>query len=185
MNLLLFFRDLIKQFFLYAIQIYVRLFCIKREYPSSIHITARLEPKIKRMRARTLVLQKKSFIEQHSIINSTIGDVVVGENSGVGINSIIIGPVKVGRNVRIAQNCFISGENRVKESSGQLSNNSYDIRPVEIGDNVWVGAGSIILPGVTIGANSIIGAGAVVTKDIEKNSLAVGNPAIVKKKFMP
>lgn len=48
--------------------------------------------------------------------------------------------------------------------------------PVTIGNNVWIGAGSVILPGVTIGDNSVIGAGSVVTKDIPANVVAVGNP---------
>ena len=51
--------------------------------------------------------------------------------------------------------------------------------PVNIGNNVWICTGAIILPGVTIGDNSVIGAGSVVTKDIEPNSLAVGNPCKV------
>lgn len=51
--------------------------------------------------------------------------------------------------------------------------------PVRIGDNVWIGAGAIILPGVTIGRNSVIGAGSVVTKDIPENVVAVGNPCRV------
>ncbi|GHE86130.1 maltose O-acetyltransferase [Streptomyces spiralis] len=50
-------------------------------------------------------------------------------------------------------------------------------RPITIGDNVWIGGGAIVLPGVTIGDNSVIGAGAVVTKDIPANVVAVGNPA--------
>ncbi|MGW3955716.1 sugar O-acetyltransferase [Streptomyces sp. NPDC004752] len=50
-------------------------------------------------------------------------------------------------------------------------------RPVTIGDNVWLGGGVIVCPGVTIGENSVIGAGAVVTKDIPANVVAVGNPA--------
>jgi maltose O-acetyltransferase len=50
-------------------------------------------------------------------------------------------------------------------------------KPIVIGDNVWLGGGAIILPGVTVGENSIIGAGAVVTGDIPPNVLAVGNPA--------
>lgn len=52
-------------------------------------------------------------------------------------------------------------------------------RPVHIGDNVWIGAGAIVLPGVTIGENSVIGAGSVVTKDIPANVVAVGNPCRV------
>lgn len=51
--------------------------------------------------------------------------------------------------------------------------------PVHIGNNVWIGANSIILPGVRIGDNSVIGAGSVVTKDIPANVVAVGNPCRV------
>ena len=51
--------------------------------------------------------------------------------------------------------------------------------PVRIGNNVWIGANSVILPGVTIGDNSVIGAGSIVTKDIPANVVAVGNPCRV------
>ncbi len=51
--------------------------------------------------------------------------------------------------------------------------------PVRIGNNVWIGAHAVILPGVTIGDNSVIGAGSVVTKDIPANVVAVGNPCKV------
>ncbi|MFC8710820.1 MULTISPECIES: sugar O-acetyltransferase [unclassified Streptomyces] len=52
-------------------------------------------------------------------------------------------------------------------------------RPITVGDNVWLGGGAIVLPGVTIGDNSVVGAGAVVTKDVPANAVAVGNPARV------
>lgn len=51
--------------------------------------------------------------------------------------------------------------------------------PITIGDNVWLGGGVIVCPGVTIGANSVIGAGSVVTRDIPANVVAVGSPARV------
>lgn len=54
---------------------------------------------------------------------------------------------------------------------------------VHIGKNVWIGAGAIILPGVTIGDNTVIGAGSVVTKDIPANVVAVGNPCRVMREI--
>lgn len=53
--------------------------------------------------------------------------------------------------------------------------------PVKIGNNVWIGGGTIILPGVTIGDNTVIGAGSVVTTPIPANAVACGNPCTVKK----
>lgn len=51
--------------------------------------------------------------------------------------------------------------------------------PITIGDNVWLGGGAIVCPGVTIGENTVVGAGAVVTRDLPGNVVAVGNPARV------
>ena len=56
-------------------------------------------------------------------------------------------------------------------------------KTVHIGENVWIGAGTIIVPGVTIGKNSVIGAGSVVVKDIPDNVVAVGNPCRVLRKI--
>lgn len=53
-------------------------------------------------------------------------------------------------------------------------------RPVRIGANVWIGAGALILPGVTVGDDAIIGAGAVVTRDVAPGTTVVGNPARVR-----
>lgn len=52
-------------------------------------------------------------------------------------------------------------------------------KPIRIGNNVWLGGNVVVLPGVTIGDNIVIGAGSVVTKDVPANSLAVGNPCRV------
>ncbi|MEW6636508.1 MAG: sugar O-acetyltransferase [Actinomycetota bacterium] len=50
-------------------------------------------------------------------------------------------------------------------------------KPITIGDNVWLGGGAIVLPGVTVGENAIVGAGSVVTKDVPPNTIVAGNPA--------
>ncbi|MGY1742620.1 MULTISPECIES: sugar O-acetyltransferase [unclassified Blastococcus] len=57
--------------------------------------------------------------------------------------------------------------------------------PITIGDNVWLGGGAIVLPGVTIGENTVVGAGAVVTRDLPANVVAVGNPARVVRTLDP
>lgn len=62
----------------------------------------------------------------------------------------------------------------------QLREKAYQYNiPVKIGRNCWIGAGAVIVPGVTIGDNVVIGAGSVVTKDIPSNTVAVGNPCKV------
>ena len=55
--------------------------------------------------------------------------------------------------------------------------------PVHIGENCWIGAGALIMPGVTIGDNSVIGTGSVVTKDIPANVVAYGNPCRVAREI--
>ena len=57
--------------------------------------------------------------------------------------------------------------------------------PITIGDNVWLGGGVIVCPGVTIGENTVVGAGAVVTRDLPANVVAVGNPARVVRTLEP
>lgn len=92
--------------------------------------------------------------------------------SGVSIwcfESIILGNhVRVGANVTIMDGDAHQDDPRVGKN-----------KPIVIKDNVWIGANSIIMKGVTIGENTLIGAGSVVTKDIPPNVVAVGNPCKV------
>ena len=74
--------------------------------------------------------------------------------------------------------CYESGE----VSTSRLEVLSYNL-PIRIGRNVWLGAGVIVVPGVTIGDNSVIGAGSVVTKDIPANVLAFGVPCRVQREL--
>lgn len=83
--------------------------------------------------------------------------------------------ITIGDNVTLAPNVHILAH----DASTKMFLNYTKIGLVEIGNNVFVGAGSIILPNVKIGNNVLIGAGSVVTKDIPDNSLVVGNPAKV------
>ena len=155
-----------------------RLFWLERGKGSSVSIHARLDI-MKRPDRPTgrFRLGKKSFVETRAVINSWIGDVTVGNRSGVGIGSILIGPIHIGDDCRISQNCFVCAENRKRQQGGILSSDDFDIRPITIGDRVWIGTGAIILPGVTIGDDATIGAGSVVSKDIPAGSVVVGPAA--------
>jgi len=90
--------------------------------------------------------------------------------------------ISFGNNIELAPGVSIISANHDTEN---LSNH-LKAKPISIGNNVWIGANSTILPEVTIGDNVTIGANSVVTKDIPSNSIAVGNPCNVikaKKKY--
>ena len=78
----------------------------------------------------------------------------------------------------IGPNVTIATANHPLEPEPRAKALQYN-RDVTSGENVWIGAGAIIVPGVNIGKNAVIGAGSVVTKDIPENVLAVGNPCRV------
>jgi galactoside O-acetyltransferase len=110
--------------------------------------------------------------------------ITIGDGSWVNRNSLIYGGggVTIGKDVLIAPGVVIwSGGHRFDNPSGPVKGQELSFEPIKIDDGAWIGAGSIILQGVTIGAGAVIGAGSVVTKDIPSNAIAVGNPANVIK----
>lgn len=84
----------------------------------------------------------------------------------------------IGDSVMIGPNVTIATAGHPIDPELRRKVAQYNI-PVHIGSNVWIGAGAVILPGVTIGDNSVVGAGSIVTKDIPANVVAVGNPCRV------
>lgn len=111
----------------------------------------------------------------------------IGDNVFMGRNTTILcaNEVTIGSNAMFGSYCFISDENHGMDPS---DDKRYECQPlqlskVSIGENCWIGEKAIILPGVSIGDNAIIGAGSVVTRNIPANTIAVGNPARVIKRF--
>ena len=126
----------------------------------------------------------------------------LGENSQVltPLYVIIADNVHIGNNVSInpyfkcmsAGNVYIEDDVKIAMNVAVITNNHdfynrdvLTIKDVRIKKNAWIGAGAIILPGVTIGENAVVGAGSVVTKDVAPNTVVAGNPARVIKQLNP
>lgn len=110
--------------------------------------------------------------------------IIAGENLFMNFNCVILdcALVTIGNNVQFGPNVQIYtayhpviAQERIK--GPELAS------PITIGDNVWLGGGAIVCPGVTIGDNTTIGAGSVVTRDMPDNVFAAGNPCRVIKKL--
>ena len=130
-------------------------------------------------------LDDKPYIRRFSKIQNLNGVLQIGSNTTVNEFTIIQaneGSIKIGNDVRIAPYVKIFAENHIfKDINIPIHKQGLSSQGIEIGNNVWIGTGSIILDGVSIGDNVVIGAGSVVTKNIESNKVAAGNPAKVIK----
>lgn len=104
----------------------------------------------------------------------------LGENFFSNFNCVILdeAPVRFGKDVLLAPNVSIYTVNHALNADRRRAALEY-ARPVTIGNNVWIGGNSVILPGVTIGDDTVIGAGSVVTKNIPAGVVAAGNPCKV------
>lgn len=105
--------------------------------------------------------------------------VEIGDNSGIGIDCKLYGKVIIGNNVMMGPEVFIYTSNHnFKDLSRPMCEQGHEKeRPVNIGNDVWIGSRVTILPGITIGDGAIIGSGAVVTKDVGNYDIFAGNPA--------
>jgi acetyltransferase-like isoleucine patch superfamily enzyme len=107
----------------------------------------------------------------------------IGNNTGIGHSCAFT----VGREIAIGEYCRIGGGVTFFDAPGHPTEpisrqqgkpaNPADVRPIIIGDNVWIGSWSVIMPGVTIGDNSVVGLGSVVMSSVPANVIVAGNPA--------
>lgn len=141
---------------------------------SVIHRSARMDTPP----YRKFCLGDYSVIESYACINNAVGDVVIGDHSRIGLHNTVIGPVKIGHHVNLAQGVTITALNHnFKDADKRIDEQGISTTPVTIGDDIWIGANAVVLPGVTIGDHSVVAAGAVVTKDVPPRSLVAGVPA--------
>ena len=104
----------------------------------------------------------------------------LGRNFYANYNFTVLdcAPVIIGDNVFVAPNVVLATAGHPLEAGPRVAGWEF-ARPIVIGDNAWLGAGVLVLPGVRIGAGAVIGAGSVVTRDVPAGVVAVGNPCRV------
>lgn len=103
----------------------------------------------------------------------------IGDNSNLSYNSWIANDTIIGKNVMIARDVIILSVNHEFDNTDvpMIAQGHTKPEPVVIGDDVWIGARAIILPGVKINSHSIVGAGSIVTKQVPEGAIVAGNPA--------
>lgn len=119
----------------------------------------------KEKRNSRLVIGEGTFIGEYNNIRATGGEIIIGNYCN------------------ISQHCSLVASNHLTKKGVNISHQEWDEEKtgVIIGNDVWIGANSVILPGVKIEDGAVIGAGSIVTKNIPQNAIAVGNPAKVIK----
>lgn len=124
-------------------------------------------------------------IQRNSTLKAGIGEIIV--HDGVTIAQRVglagDGGLEIGKNSIIANGVEIITGNYIFDNPLiPIKRQGVELEGIEIGEDVWLGVYTIVLPGVRIGSGAVIGAGSVVTKDIPSYSIAFGNPAKVKRR---
>lgn len=119
-------------------------------------------------------------IEHGAFFGSGTG-IEVGDYSGLGLNCRVSGPLSIGSNVMMGPDVMIYTQNHnfSRTDIPMLRQGNSEKRKVTVGDDVWIAARAVILPGVVVGDGAVIGAGAVVARDVPPYAVVAGNPAKV------
>lgn len=162
----------------------IKFFSILLYYGFAIHLPCSYQPySFKIFKFLRYILAKNILKSCGKNVNIENGarfgfNVTLGNNSGLGVNSIVERAI-IGNNVMMGRDVIIiSGSHKFENCNiPMIFQGMQPEKEVIIEDDVWIGHRVIILPGVKIGRGSIIGAGAVVTKDVTQNTIVGGVPA--------
>jgi galactoside O-acetyltransferase len=154
--------------------------CLDRLYDFNMTRPTELEKRTEMLKEMFAEVGENCYIEPPFHSNWGGKNVHLGKNVYFNFNATMVDDTHI-----YIGDCTMLGPNVVIATAGhpilpELREKALQFNmPVHIGGNCWLGAGVIVLPGVTIGDNTVIGAGSVVTKDIPANVIAVGNPCKV------
>ena len=130
------------------------------------------------------------FIGSHSalfddVILSGVGEVHIGDRSTIGHNSVLVSRerIQIGNDCMLAAFCYVLDvDHEFADPEKPIPQQGLRVKPVIVGNDVWVGAGTFILRGVTIGDGAVVAANSVVTEDVPPYTVVAGSPARVIKK---
>jgi len=140
----------------------------------------RLSKKIRASLCRNIFLSAASDINiETGAFFGSGRDIQIGDKSGIGLNASLSGPITIGSNVMMGPDVMIYTQNHetARTDIPMIEQGNTSPKPVIIEDDVWIGARSIILPGVTLKKGTIVAAGSIVTKNTESYDIVGGNPA--------
>lgn len=110
--------------------------------------------------------------------NEYSAGIIIGDNTSIGDRT----EIHAGKSVKIGCGCNIAWDVCIMDRDyHKFNSETEEIKPVTIGDNVWIGCNAVILKGITIGDGAVVAAGSVVTKDVPPKTLVGGNPAKILK----
>jgi acetyltransferase-like isoleucine patch superfamily enzyme len=159
---------------------FINPFVHKRHRSSDVSSTARLDV----LPFNNFSIGARSIIEDFCVINNGVGDVSIGNNSLIGIGTVVIGPVSIGSEVIIAQHVVISGLNHGYQATDvPIRKQAVSRKQIVIEDDCWIGANVTITAGVRVGRHSVVAGGSVVTRDVLPYSVVGGNPARLLKYY--
>ena len=157
-----------------------QLLCLDRLYDFNMTRPAEFDKREEMLKEMFAQIGENCYIEPPLHANWGGKHVHFGNNvyANFGLTLVDDTHIYVGDGTMFGPNCVIATAGHPIDPELRERQLQYNI-PVHIGKNCWLGAGVLVMPGVTIGDNSVIGAGSVVTKDIPANVVAVGNPCRV------
>ena len=137
-------------------------------------------------RLKGIEIAKTAYISRRGFVRLGDGKLILEDYAQINPHCFLLNfdTIKIGKNSTLAYQSMILTSANPNAPYNELCKLYPPMHaPVVIGDNVWVGARAVILPGVQIGNNVVIAAGSVVTKNIPDNCLVAGVPAVIKKQI--